>query len=680
MRFARPAVSLLFLLFTFPAQIGLAQTGLTQNGDANVSDQPNEAEDLHIFVLAGQSNMAGRGKVTEQDPPVRDQILMLTKDREWVPARDPLHFDKPGIAGVGLGRTFAEQYLKQNPNAKIGLVPCAVGGSPISTWEPGGYHSSTKTHPWDDALPRIRHALQSGQLKGILWHQGESDAKEPAATVYEEKLHELIQRFRNELQTPKVPFIAGQMGQFASRSWDDARHKVDAAHRRLPEKIPQTAFVSSKGLTHKGDHVHFDADSYRELGRRYFAAWQRLTMPERANVLLILADDVGREVLTCYGGESYQTPNLDRLAATGQRYDHCYSMPVCHPTRVCLLTGRYPCQLGNPGWGTFPKAAERQTLAAALQDAGYATAVAGKWQLGLLKNDPQQPHRMGFDHYSVFGWHEGPRYHNPMIYEDGEVRTDTDGRYGPDLYTDFLIDFMGRKHDRPFFAFYSMALCHDVTDDLKEPVPYGPDGRWLNYTEMVHDMDRQVGKLMQALDRLKLRDQTYVIFTTDNGTASASYLRYEDGKFVRPKVESRYQGRMVRGGKGKLNDWGTRVPLIVNRHGQVAEGVVSGLVDFSDFLPTLTDLTGSARPADVEISAHSAAKLIRSEGSGSREWIFTEGRRGQRCVRDTRYRLYADGRMFDAEADPDEREPLEANAFSQIRKRLQQALDSVDCN
>ena len=153
-----------------------------------------------------------------------------------------------------------------------------------------------------------------------------------------------------------------------------------------------------------------------------------LAIADQPNIILIFADDVGQEVLGCYGGESYKTPHLDALAAEGMRFDHCYSMPSCHPSRICLMTGQYPAELGNPKWGTFPNELEHQTFAAMLQQAGYATAIAGKWQLGLMKHDLQQPARLGFDEWSLFGWHEGPRYHEPMIYENGKLREDTKGK------------------------------------------------------------------------------------------------------------------------------------------------------------------------------------------------------------------------------------------------------------
>jgi len=230
-------------------------------------------ENFHLFLLVGQSNMAGRGKVEEEDRKPHPRVLMLTKDNRWVPAVDPMHFDKPAIVGVGVGRTFGIQIAQADPQVTVGLIPCAVGGSPIASWEPGSYYNPTKSHPYDDAMRRAKFALKSGTLKGILWHQGESDSRPGKAEVYEEKLHALIARLRKELHAPEVPFLAGQMGQFPERPWSDAKKLVDAAHRNLPKKVPHTAFVNSDGLGHKGDRVHFDSQSYRELGRRYAAAY-----------------------------------------------------------------------------------------------------------------------------------------------------------------------------------------------------------------------------------------------------------------------------------------------------------------------------------------------------------------------------------------------------------------------
>lgn len=218
--------------------------------------------------------MAGRGKVTEEDKHPHPRVLMLSKEKKWVPAVDPMHFDKP-IAGVGLGRTFGMEMAEENPEVVIGLIPCAVGGSPIDAWEPGGYHESTKTHPWDDMLPRAKEALKAGTLKGILWHQGESDSKEGLAPAYEKKLHALVARFRKTLDAPEVPFLAGAMGNWPERPWDEWKKQVDAAHRALPDKVSNTAFVSADGLSHR-DKVHFDRTSYLTFGARYAEALRQL--------------------------------------------------------------------------------------------------------------------------------------------------------------------------------------------------------------------------------------------------------------------------------------------------------------------------------------------------------------------------------------------------------------------
>ena len=237
---------------------------------------PDDPKQFHLFLLAGQSNMAGRGKVTAEDKRVSNGVLTLNRNGQWVDAVDPIHFDKPGITGVGLGKTFAKNYAEAHPGVTVGLIPCAVGGSPIAAWEPGGFHPSTKTHPYDEATKRTRHARRDGTLKGILWHQGESDCKPDLAMVYEQKLHRLIARFRTEFQNPNLPFIAGQMGQFRERPWNGDKNRVDSAHQSLPRKVRWTVFVNSDGLSHKGDKIHFNSDSYRELGKRYFAGFSKL--------------------------------------------------------------------------------------------------------------------------------------------------------------------------------------------------------------------------------------------------------------------------------------------------------------------------------------------------------------------------------------------------------------------
>ena len=248
--------------------------------NAAANEPPADREKFHLFLLAGQSNMAGRGQITAEDRRPNPRILMLTKAGEWKPAVAPLHFDKKS-AGVGIGREFARQIVAADPTVTVGLIPCAAGGSPISAWEPGGYHGQTNSRPYDESIRRAGTAMKTGVLKGVLWHQGESDSKPKLADVYEQKLHQLIVRLRMELSAEQIPFIAGQMGQFPERPWSDDKKKVDQAHRNLPQKVAGTAFVNSDGLSHKGDRVHFDAKSYRVLGRRYAEAFLKLTRRDR---------------------------------------------------------------------------------------------------------------------------------------------------------------------------------------------------------------------------------------------------------------------------------------------------------------------------------------------------------------------------------------------------------------
>lgn len=258
--------------------VAAAVWGTASSSAAEPSAKLPAREQFHLYLLVGQSNMAGRGTVEAEDKTPHPRVLMLSKTGDWVPAVDPMHFDKPA-AGVGLGKTFGSLIAEANPGVTIGLIPCAVGGSPIDSWKPGEFYPPTKSHPWDDAMKRAAIAMQSGTLKGILWHQGESDSTDALAPGYEAKLHDLIARFRKELNAPAVPFVAGQMGVFADAPWNAAKKSVDATHRALPSKVRHTAFVSAEGLHHRGDKVHFDSPSYRELGKRYAEAF--LKAPQR---------------------------------------------------------------------------------------------------------------------------------------------------------------------------------------------------------------------------------------------------------------------------------------------------------------------------------------------------------------------------------------------------------------
>jgi hypothetical protein len=238
---------------------------------------------FHLFLLSGQSNMAGRGDTAPEDKTPVAGVLALDAAGRWVPAIDPLHWDKPS-AGTGLARSFALEYLRAHPGVTVGFIPAACGGSPIATWEPGQYFEETQSHPYDDALARTRKALKHGSLKAILWHQGESDRSPELAERYEAALGALIARFRRDLAAPRVPFLIGQLGQFAGAGpWDEPARRVDLAQRNVAARVPLSAFVPSDGLTSKPDNLHFDARSLREFGKRYAAVFAALEKSSSAS-------------------------------------------------------------------------------------------------------------------------------------------------------------------------------------------------------------------------------------------------------------------------------------------------------------------------------------------------------------------------------------------------------------
>jgi hypothetical protein len=242
--------------------------------------QPATPHRMEIFLLAGQSNMAGRGHVEAEDRATDPRVLMLDRAEQWVPAADPMHVDKP-IAGVGPGRSFGLAVAAAEPDANIGLVPAAVGGSAITSWVAGSVHAETGAHPYDDAIRRARAAMRDGELKAILWHQGESDANPQAAPLYAQRLRALIERFRSDLGAPNVPVLVGELGRFAGKPWDAPHLKVDSALREVAAEVPNVVYVSSDGLEDRGDTLHFSAAAARAFGRRYAEAYLALSGARR---------------------------------------------------------------------------------------------------------------------------------------------------------------------------------------------------------------------------------------------------------------------------------------------------------------------------------------------------------------------------------------------------------------
>src|SRR5688572_10946904 len=373
----------------------------------------------------------------------------------------------------------------------------------------------------------------------------------------------------------------------------------------------------------------------------------------RTNVVLIMADDLGYECIGANGGTSYATPVLDKLAAGGVRFEHCYVQPLCTPTRVQLMTG-----LSNVR--NYTKFGEMDpdltTFAHLFKKAGYVTCVAGKWQLG---RDPELPKRFGFDEHCLWQHtRRPPRYANPGLEINGQEKDYTNGEYGPDLVNAYALDFVTRMKDKPFFLYYPMILTHGPYQPTPDSKSWDPKavGENVNrkpehFGDMVAYMDKLVGRLVARLDELGIRENTLVIFLGDNGTGF--------------NTRSMMGERVVIGGKGTTTAAGMHVPLIASWPGKAAAGKICGdLVSSTDFLPTMCEAAGVDVPAELKIDGRSFLPQLRGEKGNPREWIYCwYSRHGtiadaREFAFTQRYKLYRTGEFYDLTKDPDEKHPL----------------------
>lgn len=355
----------------------------------------------------------------------------------------------------------------------------------------------------------------------------------------------------------------------------------------------------------------------------------------KPNIILILADDLGAKELSCYGNTEHQTPHLDRMAAEGMRFETFFANPLCTPTRVALMTGQYGFHNGflgqkNPSFIPAPKSPESQignhfTHADMLKSQGYATALAGKWQLsGEL---PTLIHDAGFDEYRMWAYdfnlpdgithpaHEDRgatcRYWHPSIVENGRYLPTQPSDYGPDLFNEFVIDFARRHKNQPFFVSYTSVLTHNP--QLETPDPAEPSARWpATFKSNLEYLDHLMGRLLTALRDEGLAENTLVIFLGDNGTGGS--------------------------GKGHVSELGARVPAIIRGPG-VKPGTVSRAVaDLTDILPTLAEVSGAYLPRDRPFDGHSLVPVLRGKKESHRDWIYSHLDDG-RVLRDSRWLL-----------------------------------------
>ncbi|MEM7199780.1 MAG: sulfatase-like hydrolase/transferase [Planctomycetota bacterium] len=401
------------------------------------------------------------------------------------------------------------------------------------------------------------------------------------------------------------------------------------------------------------------------------------------NIILIMADDSAADNYGCYGSTFFSTPRLDALAAGGARFAHCYATPLCTPSRVKLMTGRDGIR-NYVRFGTLDRS--EVTFGTMMQDAGYATAIAGKWQ---LHGDPQGSlaPECGFETHCLWNYPgtDRTRYWKPSIVRDGELLATTDDDYGPDLFTDFIIEFIAKNQSRPFFAYYPMVLVHSPflpTPDSAPTTAGADEGSDLShYRDMTAYADKCVGRIVDALDQHGMRDRTVLIYTTDNGTGRR--LTYP------------YRGESRQGEKALATDGGTHAPLIVHCPGAVPPGIVSDdLVDFSDVLPTLAEISGAVLP-DVELDGRSFWPQCQGAPGNPREWIFqyyypklarAADAHGQGVnnlevawAQNQQYKLYRDGTLYEV-LDRHEAAPLEPGTSPRAdaaRVLLQAAFDSM---
>ena len=367
---------------------------------------------------------------------------------------------------------------------------------------------------------------------------------------------------------------------------------------------------------------------------------------DQPNIILIMADDMGYEALSSNGSESCKSPNLDKLAAKGVRFTNCFSNPICTPSRVKLMTGQYNVR-NYVKFGWLDR--EQTTFAHQLKAAGYATAIAGKWQLGRDKDTPQH---FGFEQSCLWqhtrsgrsnedGKNIDRRFVNPQLEFNGVEKDFTNGEYGPQVCTDFICDFIDKNKKKPFLIYYPMILTHCPFDPTPDSTDWDPkrlgsttykgdrNDPQRHFRDMVAYADKAVGQIVSQLGKSGVRDNTLIIFTGDNGT---------DTPIVTP-----WNGKKVVGGKGTMSDTGTRVPLIVNWPAGIRKAgrVVDDLVEFTDVFPTICEVTTAKLPKNHPGDGASIVPVLRNQaGARKKDWVYIWYRK-QVMVRNKQYSFVA---------------------------------------
>ncbi|MFT4835896.1 MAG: arylsulfatase A [Psychromonas sp.] len=403
---------------------------------------------------------------------------------------------------------------------------------------------------------------------------------------------------------------------------------------------------------------------------------------QQYNVILILADDIGAEVINAYGGTSYKTPNINQLSEQGIRFTDAHAQPLCTPSRVKIMTGKHNYRNYQRFSYLPPK---ETTFAHMLKKSGYATSISGKWQLVRSTRDNEaikgmHPRDAGFDEYFV--WQltpdlKGTRYWGPTITDNGKNITFKKENYGPTLINNRVLDFIERKKEQPFFAYYTMVLPHRpfvTTPDNKTA-----ESRQEKFTAMVSYMDKMVGNIKEKVIDLGIADKTLILFIGDNGTDRL--------------ITSMVNGKEIKGSKGLTLSAGTHVPFIAwGGPTAILNASIktnSNLIDFNDIMPTIAALTGATLPKAYEGDGQSIDRLIKGEQLPSKPHIFihydskwsTKSRPAEkkRYAFTKRYKLYESGLFFNIIDDPLEVKALNLTHLTGNNKIVyQQLLDVIE--
>ena len=345
------------------------------------------------------------------------------------------------------------------------------------------------------------------------------------------------------------------------------------------------------------------------------------TAAQKPNIVLILMDDVGYEVPGYTGGQSYSTPAIDMLAQSGLQFSQMQAAPNCSPSRNMLLTGKYNFR-NYIDWGILDTT--QSTFANLLHDQGYATCIAGKWQ---MDGGDASIRGAGFDKYLIWlpyrdnesseNWY---RYKNPHLYENGAMlpESETNGKYSEDMFTEYISNFIDSNRTNPFFVYYSMSLAHypfTPTPDDPDYATWTPEShtsRIRYFPSMVKYMDKKIQEVVTKINESGLASNTIIMVLGDNGTPE--------------QISSLWRGQTVSGGKGSTTQFGTHVPMIVSWPGHIFPGTIdTNLTDLTDFLPTMANIARTSVPASYGttdgVSFYSALK---NNLAPKRKWVFCQ--------------------------------------------------------